>query len=183
MSNLHGIDEIISRIYEDLPVEAKAYVLDGYMESYREMCIVCCAGLKVGLTDADDIRTGQCEDETCKGPSSKSLEEFCEESFWAMHDNIRDAGFDTEGIAMLEGFISAWNHHGYDKTAPGLKSPISLAEAEMVNPYAHVVGAELTRIMYQHSDFIRNYPVDMNRVRIDKEYCRELLQILLQLEA
>jgi len=182
MSNLFGIDEVISRIYEDLPVAAKAYVLDGYMESYRHKCIVCSADLKVGLTDADDIRGGQCEDETCPGPSSKSLEEFCEESFWAMHDNLGDMGFDTEGIAMLESFISAWNHHGYDKITPDLKSPISLAEAEMVNPYAHVVGAELMRIRNSHSDFIQN-EVDMDRWHIDKEYCRELLQILLSLEA
>lgn len=164
MSNLHGIDEVISRIWEDLPIFAKEIVLDGYLEIYNGMCIVCCG----------DVTDNKCADAACAGPASKTREETCEEAFHAMHDNLSDMDFD-DASSLLSSFIEVWEAARADK----YPSKIEIMKELALKPYRHAACLELTKIKDIYPEIFHG--VDFSRLAEDLGYTRNLLGRLLTL--
>lgn len=163
MSGLYGIDLVISRIWEDLSLSSKEIVLEGYLEMYKDICIVC----------SGNVTDGKCEDGACPGPASKTREETCEEAYWAMRDNLGDMGFDTDATSLLSSFIEAWEHDTLRASYSGL----TLYEAQKLKPYRDAVGIELTKIKDTHPEVVLR--VDFHRLSKDLEYARIKLGTLL----
>jgi hypothetical protein len=92
------IDTII-RLNEDLTLEARNYVLEGYLPPHCG-CPVC-----YGDINED---TGDCTDPECPGPRSLAPEVLAERAFDAMLDNLSAMGVCADSISMLGSFVDAW---------------------------------------------------------------------------
>ena len=160
---MESVYSVIGAIWTEIPIETKEYILEGYMESHNDMCVLCCDD----LTDK-----GECSNAPCAGPASLSRDELAEHARDAMYDNMHDAGFgESEVTGMLVMFVEAYDLHAHDK----------------VTTYADYKHAEPLKILFgrywqqlaknQRQDMIRRFVNAGLWKRVDVAPCVEGVEV------